>query len=93
MDADDLPEKLRFFGEINGGLSGINIKDGPTTNGFAYGIGPGLAYFITDNVAFDTTLKYNGLLGAGNTAYQHALSLNLGIQVFLTKSRAVNIVD
>jgi len=93
LDADDLPRKLRLFGEINGGLSGVNIKDGPTTNGFAYGTGPGLAYFMTDNIAFETTLKYNGLLGAGNTAYQHAISLNVGIQVFLTKSRAEDIID
>lgn len=93
IDADNLLGNLRFFGEINGGLSGINIKDGPTTNGFAYGVGPGLAYFISESVAFETTLKYNGLLGAGNTAYQHAISLSFGIQVFLTKDRAKNIVD
>ncbi|WP_373516268.1 hypothetical protein [Pricia sp.] len=93
VDVDELPRRLRFFAEINGGLSGVNVKDGPTTNGFAYGTGPGLAYFITDNVALETTFKYNGLLGAGNTAYQHALSLNLGIQIFLDRNRAENIID
>lgn len=94
VDLDgEVPTRLRFFAEINGGLSGINIKDGPTTNGFAYGFGPGLAYFVTDNVALETTLKYNGLLGAGNTAYQHAISLNLGIQIFLIKNRARNIIE
>lgn len=93
VDVDQLPRGLRFFAEINGGLSGVNVKDGPSTNGFAYGAGPGLAYFITDNVSLETTLKYNGLLGAGNTAYQHAVSLNFGIQIFLDRNSAETIID
>lgn len=93
VDVNNVPKRLRFFAEVNGGLSGVNVKDGASTNGFAYGTGPGLAYFITNNVALETTAKYNGLLGAGNTSYQHAISVNLGIQIFLNKSRAQNIYN
>lgn len=74
-----------FFGEANAGIAGVNVKDGPPTNGFAFGVGPGYSYFVTENVALETTLKYNGLVGGGNTTYQHALGLNFGVQVFLDR--------
>lgn len=75
----------RFFLEANAGIAGINIKDGNTTNGFAFGVGPGYSYFISNTVALETSLKYNGLVGGGNTTYQNSLGLNLGVQVFLSK--------
>ncbi|QAA82037.1 hypothetical protein EI546_10010 [Aequorivita sp. H23M31] len=83
----------RFFLEGNAGIAGVNVKDGPTTNGFAYGVGPGYSYFVTKNVALETTLKYNGLVGGGNTTYQHALGLTFGVQVFLPSSEAKRKID
>ncbi len=93
VGVDNLLKRGRFFVEANGGISGINIKDGATTNGFAMGFGPGLSYFVTDYVALETSFKYNGLAGGGNTNYQHSLGLNLGIQVFLPSSKAKSIID
>lgn len=85
---DNLLNHGRFFAEATAGIAGYNVQDGPTTNGFAFGFGPGYSYFITDNVALEATAKYNGILGGGNTTYQHAIGVNLGVQVFLPSSRA-----
>ncbi len=60
---DNLLKNGRFFLEANAGFAGVNVKNGDTTNGFAYGFGPGYSYFITDNVALETSVKYNGLVG------------------------------
>jgi len=83
----------RFFAEANAGIAGININDGNTTNGFTFGFGPGYSYFVTESVALETSLKYNGLVGGGNTTYQHSLGLNLGIQIFLPFSKTENMKD
>lgn len=80
---DNLLKEGRFFMEANAGVAGVNVKHGATTNGFAFGVGPGYSYFVSNTVALETTLKYNGLVGGGNTTYQHALGLNFGVQVFL----------
>ena len=85
---DSMLKNGRFFLEANAGFAGSNVKDGPTTNGFALGFGPGYSYFITDNVALETSVKYNGLVGGGNTTYQHSLGLNLGLQIHLPSSQA-----
>lgn len=90
---DNMLNNGRFFLEANAGFAGSNVKDGNTTNGFAFGFGPGYAYFITDNVALETSLKYNGLVGGGNTTYQHSLGLNLGLQIHLPSSQAKRAVN
>lgn len=82
----------RFFFEANAGFGGSNVKDGPTTNGFVFGFGPGYSYFITPNVALEGLVKYNGLVGGGNTSYQNSLGINFGVQVFLPSSRIKNAV-
>src|SRR5680860_214509 len=35
VGVENLLKRGRFFVEANGGISGVNIKDGPSTNGFA----------------------------------------------------------
>lgn len=90
---DNLLNHGRFFIEANAGFAGVNIKDGPTTNGFAFGFGPGYSYFVTPNVALEALVKYNGLVGGGNTTYQHALGVNFGVQVFLPSSRVRSMAD
>lgn len=87
-DLDNIVNSGRFFLETNAGIAGVNVKDGPTTNGFAYGFGPGYSYFLTPNVALEATAKYSGLVGAGNTDYQNSLGINLGIQVFIPRAQA-----
>ncbi|MDQ6761073.1 MAG: hypothetical protein M3015_00425 [Bacteroidota bacterium] len=77
----------RIFFEGNVGISGINVPGGSNTNGLGIGIGPGLAYFITPNVGLETLLKYNGLLGFGNTTTQSNLNLNVGFQIYLPSKK------
>ena len=88
---DNFTKNGKFFLEANAGVAGINIKDGPTTNGFAFGVGPGYSYFLNRNVALETSVKYNGLVGGGNTTYQNSIGLNLGFQFFLSSSAAKEI--
>lgn len=90
---EDLVRSGRFFLETNAGIAGVNIKDGPTTNGFAFGFGPGYSYFLNSNIAFEISAKYNGLTGGGNRAYQHSLGLNLGIMIFMPRGQAANAVE
>lgn len=92
-DVQNVLDSGRFFLEGNAGLAGVNVQDGDTTNGFAFGVGPGYSYFINSNVALEATVKYNGLVGGGNTTYQNAMGINLGIQVFLPSSEAENMIE
>jgi hypothetical protein len=74
----------RLFGELTAGLGGINVSNnGGHTNGINLGVGPGFAYFITPNIGLETLLKYNGLAGFGNAAYQSTLNLSFGLQIYL----------
>lgn len=90
--ADAVPAG-QFFLETNAGLAGRNVSGGETTNGFAFGFGPGYSYFLNDNVALEGSVKYSGLTGAGNAAYQNSLGINLGIQIFFTQSQAEDAID
>lgn len=90
--ADDVPTG-QFFIETNAGLAGRNIEGGDTTNGFAFGFGPGYSLFLNDNVALDASVKYNGLTGAGSDNYTHSLGINLGIQVFLPRGQAEDTIN
>ncbi|MFS4418211.1 hypothetical protein [Maribacter sp. 2307ULW6-5] len=92
LGPDELPRSGMFFFETNAGIAGFNVSGGNSTNGLALGIGPGYALFVSDNVALELTGKYNGLAGGGNTDFQHALGLNLGVQIYLDKSRAKNTI-
>ncbi len=87
-DLESVVSNGYFFMETNAGIAGVNVTNGPTTNGFAFGFGPGYSYFVNSNIALETSLKYNGLVGAGNTNYQNSLSLNLGIQIIFPRSEA-----
>lgn len=93
VDLDDDVPGGQFFVETNAGLAGINPEDGPATNGFAFGFGPGYSLFLTSDVALDASVKYNGLVGGGNTNYQHSLGINLGVQVFLPMNEAEDTIE
>ncbi len=73
----------RFFAEANVGIQGYNPRVGDNTNGLGIGIGPGIAYFITPNIGLEGLFKYNGIIGFGQAATNHLLSLNVGFQVYL----------
>lgn len=93
LGANGLPPRSRFFVENNLGMSGLAINNGPSTIGFAFGFGPGIAYFLTENVALEATMKYNGLLGKRTEDYQNSIGLNIGIQVFLDREKRDDIIE
>jgi hypothetical protein len=75
---------VRLFGEATAGFGGISLRqNGGNTNGFDFSFGPGVAYFINSTLGLETLLKYNGILGFGNTAYQHNINLFFGFQIYL----------
>lgn len=87
-DVEDAVPAGQFFLETNAGLAGRNVSGGDTTNGFAFGFGPGYAYFLNSNVALESMVKYNGLTGAGNDNYQNAIGISFGIQIFFAQGEA-----
>jgi opacity protein-like surface antigen len=88
----EFSKRVRFFGEANVGFGGSNPANGASTNGLQLGVGPGLSYFITPNVALDALLKYDVIIGFGNSVTAHQLNFGLGFQIFLPTARAREIM-
>lgn len=88
----EFSKRVRFFGEANAGFGGSNPANGASTNGVQLGIGPGLSYFITPNVALEALLKYDVIIGGGNSTTSHQLNFGLGFQIFLPTARAREIM-
>ena len=80
----------RFFLEGTVGLQGINTSGGSSTNGLGIGIGPGLAYFINQNIALEGLLKYNKAFGFGNDGGSSLLQFGLGFQIYLPRGTMRN---
>lgn len=84
----------RFFLEGTVGLQGVNVSDGSSTNGLGIGIGPGLAYFINQNIALEGLLKYTKAFGFGNTSNgADILQLGVGFQIYLPRAAVRNQVN
>ncbi|MBO9201024.1 MULTISPECIES: porin family protein [Niastella] len=77
----------RFFFEGNAGIEGNNPASGENTNGLGLGIGPGWAYFITNNVGLEALLKYRGIVGFGERATTSNLELAVGFQIYLPSAQ------
>ena len=92
-DVENTVPAGNFFLETNAGLAGRNVTGGDTTNGFAFGFGPGYSYFLNSNVALEGSVKYNGLVGAGSDNYQNSLGINVGIQIFFAESDAEDAIE
>lgn len=88
----EFSKRARFFVEGNAGFGGTNPASGASTNGVQIGIGPGVSYFITPNVALETLLKYDLIVGGGNSTTSHNLSFGVGFQIFLPTARAKEII-
>ncbi|TWW01289.1 outer membrane beta-barrel protein [Chitinophaga pinensis] len=84
----EFSKRVRFFGEANAGFGGSNPASGASTNGVQLGVGPGLSYFITPNVALDALVKYDVIIGGGNSTTSHQLNFGLGFQIFLPTAKA-----
>lgn len=79
----------RFFLEGTAGVAGTIIAEtNSSTNGFLFGFGPGMTYFVTPNIGLEGLLKYNGLLGFGSEPYASNLTINVGFTIFLPFSKA-----
>jgi len=80
----------RFFLEGTVGLQGVNVSGGSSTNGLGIGIGPGLAYFINQNIAVEGLLKYTKAVGFGNDGGSSLLQLGIGFQIYLPRGTMRN---
>jgi Outer membrane protein beta-barrel domain len=72
-----------FFIDAKAGLALINSETSfgdESENAFQYIIGPGMAFFIADNISIDAILAYNRIGGDFDSS---VLGLNIGLQVFL----------
>lgn len=92
-----LLKQSRFFLEGNAGFRGQNtdVRGGSntSTNGLGIGFGPGLAYFITQNIGLEALLKYNLTVGFGNSTTNSQLGFGLGFQIYLPTKKARAIYD
>ncbi|HEY5462018.1 MAG TPA: hypothetical protein VIJ95_02065 [Hanamia sp.] len=88
----NLAHRGRFFLEVNAGIQGESLAGGSNTKGLGIGIGPGYAFFVTQNVSLETLLKYNGIVGFGNNPYDSNLDLNIGFQIYLPGRKATTIL-
>lgn len=88
----ELLKHARFFGEVNAGLVGDNIKPknmaSVSTNGLGIGFGPGVAYFITPNIGLEALLKYNLGVGFGSSTTTNNFSIGFGFQIYLPTKKA-----
>lgn len=88
----EFSKRARFFVEANAGFGGSsNSKSDASTTGLDLGVGPGLAYFITPNVALEALLKYELTVGFGSATTSNRLNLGVGFQIYLPTSRAKQI--
>lgn len=76
---DTLLKQGRWFLEAGTGVAGARGVD----LGFNINFGPGYAYFLTENVAVEGLLLYNGTFGASSS---NGLSLNVGFQIYFPSS-------
>lgn len=80
--------KTRFFAEANVGFGGENnSKSGASTNGVVFGAGPGLAYFLNENIALEGLLKLNVKSGFGSSGVAVNPNLSVGFQIHLPSSK------
>ncbi|WP_346238275.1 hypothetical protein ABDK00_004285 [Niabella insulamsoli] len=86
------PKQTRLFAEANAGIGGIN-GGGRSTNGFEAGIGPGLAFFVNENIALELLAKGNITTGAGNNGVAFKPNLGLGFQIYLPTAKIKSLRD
>lgn len=80
----------RFFLEGTVGIQGQNTSGGSSTNGLGLGIGPGVAYFINQNIALEGLLKLDNTFGFGNNGSDTRLNFGLGFQIYLPRGTMRN---
>lgn len=87
--------KTSFFVDANIGIFGQNSKaegqSSVSTNGLGLGIGPGLAYFINQNISLEGLVKFNHTSDFSNSINvnknSNAINLAIGFQIHLPGSK------
>ena len=83
-------KQTRIFAEANAGIGGTN-GGGRSTNGFEAGAGPGLAFFVNENISLELLAKGNITTGAGNKGVAFKPNLGLGFQIYLPTAKLKSI--
>lgn len=91
-EVGELVRKTTFFAEANAGIGGRNVSSGGgSTNGFVAGVGPGLAYFINENIALEALAKLDLKTGFGSSAAAFSPNIGVGFQIYLPSSKLKSI--
>jgi len=78
-------ENLAFFFDVQAGVTISSFDFGVLSDSdtaFTFGGGPGISFFISDDVSIDTGLAYNRI---GGGIEQSILIFNVGLQVFINR--------
>lgn len=76
----EVVKKTRFFAEAGAGVGGEGTG-GQTTTGFRGFGGVGAAYFVSSNIALETSARLGVIAGSGATTLNP--NINLGFQIHL----------
>jgi opacity protein-like surface antigen len=75
---------MAFYVDAKAGLQINRVSfdgDADSESALTFSFGPGVAYFISDDVSIDTGLNFNRI---GGDFDQSSINLNIGLQVFFT---------
>lgn len=88
----NLSKTTKWFLEANLGFAGTNLSgddvEKTSTNGLGIGAGPGLAYFLNQNIALEALAKYNLTVGFGSSTTTNNISLGLGFNIYFSNRQA-----
>jgi hypothetical protein len=91
-EVTNLTRSAKWFLEASGGIGGKNDEKG-SSNGLNLGFGPGLAYFLSPNIALEALAKYNLNVGFGDAPVVNAVNIGLGFQIYLPGKQAKQIIN
>lgn len=82
------PKKTKFFGEAGVGYFGNTTYGAPwwvdrNQSGVMFTIGPGVSYFINQNVGIETSLLVRGVHMGYTKGIEYHPSLSVGFQIYL----------
>lgn len=81
---DTLLRQGRWFLEAGAGIGGVKGAD----VGFNLNFGPGYSYFLSENVAIEGLVLYDGKFGSGSS---NGLSFSVGFQIYFPSSKYKNL--
>ncbi|CAN5420392.1 hypothetical protein BH10BAC2_BH10BAC2_18550 [soil metagenome] len=86
-EVSNLSRTTKWFVEANAGIYGNNLSgdniESTSTNGLGVGFGPGISYFLNQNIALEALAKYNLTVGFGSSTTNNNIGIGLGFQIYL----------